>query len=98
MADPPLYSFEYPADWTEEIPTKTEKSTMVSALLSAHCCRQLFTAAAMPASLQPEVLLQSVPVCCSAGLLRLLAGAGHGWARDAPQHQEGAGLRGGTRR
>jgi hypothetical protein len=33
MADPPLYSFEYPADWTEEIPTKTEKSTMVSALL-----------------------------------------------------------------
>jgi hypothetical protein len=30
MADPPVYSFEYPADWTEEIPTKTEKSTMVS--------------------------------------------------------------------
>jgi hypothetical protein len=28
MADPPVYSFEYPADWTEEIPTKTEKSTM----------------------------------------------------------------------
>lgn len=28
VADPPLYSFEYPADWTEEIPTKTEKSTM----------------------------------------------------------------------
>eukprot|EP00882_Tetradesmus_deserticola_P006473 GHRQ01006811.1.p2 GENE.GHRQ01006811.1~~GHRQ01006811.1.p2 ORF type:complete len:229 (+),score=54.83 GHRQ01006811.1:261-947(+) len=28
VADPPLYSFEYPADWTEEIPTKTAKSTM----------------------------------------------------------------------
>ena len=28
---PPLYSFEYPSDWEEQVVTKTDKSTMVSA-------------------------------------------------------------------
>ncbi len=27
---PPMYSFEYPANWEEQVVTKTDKSTMVS--------------------------------------------------------------------
>lgn len=36
--DAPLaYSFEYPLDWTEQVVTKTDKSTMVRSMLLRWC-------------------------------------------------------------